>query len=395
MPQAAAFRRVWFTAILALVALVAHSAPASAQFYQWNGGGADGNWSTTANWTALFGPPPPPPTDTTNTIVILTGATNLTTNLDYNLGLNTLFFDTGAGAFTIGTTNSSTLTIGDGGLLVVNDNNQTINVNLVAAASSVWGNDGSATLTVNGNVDASLAPLTLAGAGNSVYNGIISGSGTSITKVDAGTVTLNGANTYTGVTAITDGVLSISADNNLGTAPGTPTAGSLLLNGGTLGITSTFTLDANRGIVVGTGAAGSAGTIDVALNQTLTYNGIITNNGANDQLLAKSGDGTLALGGVSTFSGGTLISAGTIRVDNASALGQRGDGFARADRRNVGEPAGQRRGLVRPAGDGGHPERHGNGDGHGGFIRGPERRGDVRRRSSTESAADDPGRGQR
>ena len=95
MPQAAAFRRVWFTAILALVALVAHSAPASAQFYQWNGGGADGNWSTTANWTALFGPPPPPPTDTTNTIVILTGATNLTTNLDYNLGLNTLFFDTG------------------------------------------------------------------------------------------------------------------------------------------------------------------------------------------------------------------------------------------------------------------------------------------------------------
>src|SRR5690348_1279711 len=99
MPQAAAFRRVWFTAILALVALVAHSAPASAQIYQWNGGGADGNWSTTANWTALFGPPPPPPTDTTNTIVILTGATNLTTNLDYNLGLNTLIFDTGAGAF--------------------------------------------------------------------------------------------------------------------------------------------------------------------------------------------------------------------------------------------------------------------------------------------------------
>ena len=194
----------------------------------------------------------------------------------------------------------------------------------MAAASSVWGNDGSATLTVNGNVDASLAPLTLAGAGNSVYNGIISGSGTSITKVDAGTVTLNGANTYTGVTAITDGVLSISADNNLGTAPGTPTAGSLLLNGGTLGITSTFTLDANRGIVVGTGAAGSAGTIDVALNQTLTYNGIITNNGANDQMLAKSGDGTLALGGVSTFSGGTLISAGTIRVDNASALGSAG-----------------------------------------------------------------------
>ena len=251
----------------------------------------------------------------------------------------------------------------------------------MAAASSVWGNDGSATLTVNGNVDASLAPLTLAGAGNSVYNGIISGSGTSITKVDAGTVTLNGANTYTGVTAITDGRAQHLRRQQ-------PRHGARYPHGGEPALEWRYAGDyvhlhagrqsRHRG---GDGAAGSAGTIDVASDQTLTYNGIIANNGANDQLLAKSGDGTLALGGVSTFSGGTLISAGTIRVDNASALGGAGavslvptGGTSANLLVNVA-------GSFDSAGDGGHPERHGNGDGHGGLVRGPERRGDVRRRS--------------
>lgn len=312
--------------LVAIVVLLAASAPASAQVvYTWTGGsGTDANWSTAGNWTASSGSPPPA-SDLNNTSLILTGTTQLTNNLDYNLSFDSLFFDSSAGAFTINSATNNSLTVGLTGISVLNDNNQTINVNLVVGATnSTWGNAGSATLLVTGNVDASAHSLILNGSGNSVYSGVISGLNTTITKVDSGTVTFSGANTYTGVTAISGGVLSISADNNLGAAPASPTPGSIVLNGGTLGVTSSFTLDSNRGLAVGTGAASSAGTIDVASGQTLTYNGIIANNGANDQMLAKSGDGTLILGGASTFSGGTLIKAGTIRVDNASALGSAG-----------------------------------------------------------------------
>ena len=96
-----------------------------------------------------------------------------------------------------------------------------------------------------------------------------------------------------------------------------------MLNTGTLQASSTFTLNANRGITIGTGSAGGTGTIDVATGQTLTYSGIIANNGVASQL-NKSGGGTLILGGVNTYSGGTLITGGTVRIDNVGALGTAG-----------------------------------------------------------------------
>ena len=52
---------------------------------------------------------------------------------------------------------------------------------------------------------------------------------------------------------INAGSLSIAADTALGTPPGSPTAGQLVFNGGTLLATASFTLDANRGIAL-TGA---------------------------------------------------------------------------------------------------------------------------------------------
>ena len=54
-------------------------------------------------------------------------------------------------------------------------------------------------------------------------------------------LTLAGANAYTGATAVNGGTLSISADNNLGTAPATATPNQLTFDGGTLQTTATFT----------------------------------------------------------------------------------------------------------------------------------------------------------
>ena len=111
---------------------------------------------------------------------------------------------------------------------------------------------------------------------------------------------------------ITAGILSVAADTNLGTAPGVATAGQLVFNGGTLLVTTSFTLATNRGI-----ALTGAGTLSINAGLTLAYGGIIAGTGA----LTKAGTGSLTLSGTNTYSGTTTISAGDVRVQSSAALG--------------------------------------------------------------------------
>src|SRR5437870_3820394 len=115
---------------------------------------------------------------------------------------------------------------------------------------------------------ASGGTIDVAGATTATAAEIITGSG-SLTKTSAGTLILSGTNTFSGATTINAGTISIAADNNLGPAPGSATAGQLTFGGGTLATTASFTLSANRGV-----AFSSTGTIDVASSTTLTYGGI-------------------------------------------------------------------------------------------------------------------------
>jgi autotransporter-associated beta strand protein len=141
-----------------------------------------------------------------------------------------------------------------------------------------------------------------------------------LNKTTSGTVILNNSvNTFTGATTISGGTLAINADAGLGTPPADAVPGHLVIDGGTLG-TQGFVLVANRGIRIGNASGDGTGTIDVS-SGTLTYNGIITDDGTGGHRLVKTGMGTLRLGGVNAYRGGTVVREGLISIAADSGLG--------------------------------------------------------------------------
>lgn len=174
-----------------------------------------------------------------------------------------------------------------------------------AASLNIVGN--AAGLTFSGPWSLSATPtLGSSGAATStvILSGAMSGVG-GLTKYNTGTMVLSGANNFTGVVTVSNGVLSITADNNLGAIPGTA-YDSIVLGGGTLNASNTFTLNSNR-LMLLTGSA----SLGVSSGKTLSYGGGIT-GGFN---LTKTGAGTLALSGASGYTGTTTISAGTLEAD--------------------------------------------------------------------------------
>ena len=130
-----------------------------------------------------------------------------------------------------------------------NDINFTVGGLTLTNAGS--GYTGTPTVTFDGSpatVATTYSSVTLAanssigGTGNTTIDGVVSESGGSraLTKVAAGTVTLNGANTYTGETLVDGGTLSISTDDTLANAAAVRIADGTFLN---LNFAGTDTVD--------------------------------------------------------------------------------------------------------------------------------------------------------
>ena len=107
-------------------------------------------------------------------------------------------------------------------------------------------------LTFSGpwSIGANAFSLGIGGATNFVtLSGTVSGSG-GLIKFNPGSLTLAAANTFSGTNLIEAGAVNISADNNLGAAPGSAVANSIALSNATLNATATLTLSSNRGITL-------------------------------------------------------------------------------------------------------------------------------------------------
>lgn len=203
-------------------------------------------------------------------------------------------------------------------------------INAVPALSAITVN-GSAVFNLN-NFDQNIGSLAgnglvyLGGAqlstGNdnsdTSFSGMISESG-SLIKVGTGIFSLLANNTYSGSTTISSGTISVDTLNAL------PTATSLTLGGGSSQLTlnnSSQTL----GSISGSGQIYLNGVTTPHLNvgsdgSSTSFTALAPNYVSGNGVLTKEGAGTFTLAGNNTYSGGTHIDDGILKISQASNLG--------------------------------------------------------------------------
>ena len=224
-------------------------------------------------------------------------------------------------------------------------------------------------LTGAGVVQGAAGTLTVSKptTASDVFTGSING-GIALTLAGSTQLWLAGSNNYTGVTTVggSDNVLNLVHANGLGsTAAGTTVGnGSVLRIQGTNNGGSGITVGAEALTIIGQGRAGNGGALR-SVSGTNTWQGKVTLSGdarigsagssfltldvasgnaiesadfnlategaghiqVNDAIglgtgsLTKLGTGSLILGAANSYSGGTTLSEGFLRLDNASAAG--------------------------------------------------------------------------
>lgn len=156
------------------------------------------------------------------------------------------------------------------------------------ALTLVNGGSGNTAVRVDPNATATLG-VTLNGGGT-------------LAKLDAGTLVLNGANTYTGGTLLNGGTVVVGNNSALG-------SGGLTTANGT-------TLDSNTAVSLGN-AVNLNGTLTVGGSNALTLAGTLAGTGS----LIKNGIANLTLSGNNSYAGPTALNAGGLILASNSALG--------------------------------------------------------------------------
>lgn len=228
-----------------------------------------------------------------------------------------------------------------------------------------------------GVVDLGANTLTVGDATTTFFGGTITNTG-SLVKQGTGALVLTNDNTYTGSTTVREGVLLLGSANALPGGVGATggTSALILTNGGVIGLAATdflrgtgtgsdqvqwtgdggfaaymFDRNVNLGGATGLvtwgsgdfvptgnrlvlGAAGASNTVTIlnpiafgASDRTVLANdgaalidGRLSGELSGTGGLVKEGPGTLALAASNTYSGGTFVAGGVLRLEDANAL---------------------------------------------------------------------------
>ncbi len=242
---------------------------------------------------------------------------------------------------------------GNGALRNLSGNNVYGGLVNLSGNTTIQSDAGLLTLSNPGTLSGATFGLTVTGTGNTTISSIIGTTTGTLTKTGTGLLILNGANSYTGITNINVGTLSITNALGLGTTAGT----TVVANGATLNISNASSAEIGvtingagdttagnlaafgygpadlMGALNGTGTAIQSGTVIMASDSTIaatsagtlfTVSGAIS-GGFN---LTTRGPGvtqfttaTNVYGGTTTVASGTL-QLGTTgdRIPNGSAL---------------------------------------------------------------------------
>jgi autotransporter-associated beta strand protein len=223
-------------------------------------------------------------------------------------------------------------------------------INNYTGATNITG--GSFTLEDDGGLSASAISVGAGATFTQVAGGLSGVSGTSSLAVNGGAATLAGTNSYTGLTRVGSGSLTITATGNVTGAEfragdTAASTGTININGGTVG--STFvnigTVNTGTGVLNMTGgslttsgemwlssATGASGTFNLSGGAVTINNWLAVGRGGDNGVLNMSG-GTLDVTAnnlaIASFGGnvGTVnLSGGTLTTTNAVFAGEAGTG---------------------------------------------------------------------